>query len=42
MCGSVDSVKEPPSIDSMRGELYVRRIVASSESEIDLTVGVRV
>ena len=29
MCGSVDGVNKP-SIDRMRGELYVRRIVASS------------
>ena len=31
-----------PLIDRIRGELYVRRIVASSWSERDLTVGVRV
>ena len=29
MYGSVDGVKEP-SIDSMRGELYISSIVASS------------
>ena len=31
-----------PLIDRIRGELYVRRIVASSWSERDLTVGIRV
>jgi len=41
MCGSVDGVKEP-SIDSMRGELYILRNVAISKSEIDLMVVVRV
>ena len=41
MCGIMDGLSEP-LIDRIRGELYVRRIVASSWSERDMTVGVRV